>query len=251
MVHVIILAGQRKGLKDTLCLNAGVSHKALVPINGTPMIDYVIKTLLKSNLNKPFGVSGFDADHHKYLEDLPSDDGPAGSALIALTKRNEFPTLLTTCDHPLLSTDMLKIFVEKAQQNGADFCMAFAEKSVIQSSYPTVKRTYWNFSDISVSGCNLFYIANPKGLAIFEYWKKVQHLRKNPIKLAINISWFLLIKYLLGRLELKEAFNHISIKLNLSAKAVIIPIAEAAIDVDKPADKDLVEEILKRPKYAS
>ena len=151
MVNVIILAGQRKGVKDSLCLNAGVSHKALVPINGTPMIDFVIKTLLKSNLNKPFGVSGFDAGHHKCLEELPSDDGPAGSALIALTKRNEFPSLLTTCDHPLLSTDMLKIFVEKAQRNGADFSMAFAEKSVIQNSYPTVKRTYWNFSDISVS----------------------------------------------------------------------------------------------------
>ena len=145
MVNVIILAGQRKGVKDTLCLNAGVSHKALVPINGTPMIDYVIKTLLKSNLNKPFGVSGFDADHHNCLEDLPSDDGPAGSALIALTKRNEFPTLLTTCDHPLLSTNMLKIFVEKAQQNGADFSMAFAEKSVIQNSYPKVKKNLLEF----------------------------------------------------------------------------------------------------------
>ena len=54
MVNVIILAGQRKGVKDSLCLNAGVSHKALVPINGTPMIDFVIKTLLKSNLNIDF-----------------------------------------------------------------------------------------------------------------------------------------------------------------------------------------------------
>jgi len=51
MVNVIILAGQRKGVIDSLCLNADVSHKALVPINGIPMIDFVIKTLLKSNLN--------------------------------------------------------------------------------------------------------------------------------------------------------------------------------------------------------
>ena len=251
MVNVIILAGQRKGVIDSLCLNADVSHKALVPINGIPMIDFVIQTLLKSNLNKPFGISGFYADHHKCLEQLPNETGPAGSALIALTKRNKFPSLLTTCDHPLLSTEMLKIFIEKSQQNGADFSMAFAEKSVIQNSYPGVKRTYWNFLDISVSGCNLFYIANPRGLAIFQYWKKVQHLRKNPIKLAKNISWFLLVKYLLGRLKLNEAFNHVSLKLNLSAKAVIIPIAEAAIDVDKPSDRDLVEKILKGPKYAS
>jgi len=68
MVNVIILAGQRKGVIDSLCLNADVSHKALVPINGIPMIDFVIQTLLKSNLNKPFGISGFYADHHKCSE---------------------------------------------------------------------------------------------------------------------------------------------------------------------------------------
>ena len=50
-----------------------------------------------------------------------------------------FQRLLTTCDHPLLSTDMIKIFVEKAQQNGADFSMAFAEKSVIQTPTPSKK----------------------------------------------------------------------------------------------------------------
>ena len=152
---------------------------------------------------------------------------------------------MTTCDHPLLTQDMLDIFIGRAKENGADFCVGFAEKAIIQPAYPDVKRTYWNFSDTPVSGCNLFYIANKKGLAAIEFWKQAQHLRKQPIKLARTVAWGLLFQYLLGRLTLSEAFAYVSKRLNITASPILIPIAEAAIDVDKPSDKDLVERILR------
>ena len=139
---------------------------------------------------------------------------------------------------------MLDFFTVKAIESGADFCVGFAQKSVIQPAYPDVKRTYWNFSDTPVSGCNLFYIANEKGLAAIEFWKQAQHLRKQPIKLARTVAWGLLFKYLLGRLTLTEAFAYISKRLGITASPILIPIAEAAIDVDKLSDKALVERIL-------
>ena len=243
-VSVLILAGQREGVVDPLCAAAGVDRKAVIPINGTPMIDYVLAALSAADIQKPFHVSGFDADYDARLTQSPSAHGPAGSAYAALTNGISFPCLVTTCDHPLLSQDMLHIFISGAQQSGADFCVGFAEKSVIQPAYPDVKRTYWNFSDIPVSGCNLFYIANEKGLAVIEFWKQAQHLRKQPIKLARTIAWGLLFKYVLGRLTLTEAFEYVSKRLNITAAPILIPIAEAAIDVDKPSDKELVERIL-------
>jgi molybdopterin-guanine dinucleotide biosynthesis protein A len=244
-VSVLILAGQREGVIDPLCADAGVERKAIIPINGKPMIDYVLDALSAASLNTPFHVSGFDAAYDERLSQSPSAPGPAGSAHAALTEGIEFPCLVTTCDHPLLTREMLDIFISKSEKNGADFCVGFAEKSVIQPVYPDVKRTYWNFSDTPVSGCNLFYIANDKGLAVIEFWKQAQHLRKQPIKLARTIAWGLLLKYLLGRLSLTEAFGYVSARLNITAAPVLIPIAEAAIDVDKPSDKLLVERILK------
>jgi len=243
-VSVLILAGQREGVIDPLCAAAGVDRKAIIPINGKPMINYVIEALSAAKLKLPFHVSGFDAAYNKCLTQSPSATGPAGSAHAALTEGIKFPCLMTTCDHPLLTQYMLDIFISKAQKTGADFCVGFAEKSVIQPAYPNVKRTYWNFSDTPVSGCNLFYIANEKGLKVIEFWKQAQHLRKQPIKLARMIAWSLLFKYLLGRLSLDEAFDYVSKRLAITAKPVLIPIAEAAIDVDKPSDKDLVETIL-------
>jgi len=243
-VSVLILAGQREGVIDPLCAAAGVERKAIIPINGTPMIDYVLDALSAAKLKAPFHVSGFDADYDKRLTQSPSAPGPAGSAYAALTEGIEFPCLMTTCDHPLLTQNMLKIFISGAKQSGADFCVGFAEKSVIQPAYPDVKRTYWNFSDTPVSGCNLFYIANEEGLKVIEFWKQAQHLRKQPIKLARTVAWGLLFKYLLGRLSLADAFSYVSKRLNMTAAPILIPIAEAAIDVDKPSDKELVERIL-------
>ncbi|MDB2438906.1 nucleotidyltransferase family protein [Hellea sp.] len=245
-VSVLILAGQREGVVDPLCAAAGVERKAIIPINGKPMINYVLDALNAAKLKTPFHVSGFDAQYDARLTQSPSAPGPAGSAYAALTGGISYPCLVTTCDHPLLTAKMIEIFISKAQESGADFCVGLAPKSVIAPAYPDTQRTYWKFCDTPVSGCNLFYMANEKGLAVIEFWKEAQHLRKQPLKLARTIAWGLVFKYLFGRLSLDEAFAYVSRRLNIVAKPVLIPIAEAAIDVDKPSDKALVERILNK-----
>jgi GTP:adenosylcobinamide-phosphate guanylyltransferase len=245
-VRAIILAGQREGVVGPLCEAASVARKALVPIAGLPMIDYVLAALSASSIEGPFGISGFDASYDVRLMQLPSGKGPANSALLAVKEMDVFPLLITTCDHPLLTSDMIKHFIDGAKQSGADFCVGLADKSIIQPAYPNVQRTYLNFANRSVSGCNLFYIANAKGLKVIEFWQKAQQHRKQPWKLARAFSLPLLISYLTGRLTLDRAFEHASKTLGMTAKPVMLPFAEAAIDVDKPSDKVLVEEIFAR-----
>jgi len=205
---VLILAGQREGIVDPICLNAGVKRKAIVPINGRPMIDYVLESLDESRLKSPYHVSGFAADFDKRLVQAPSGAGPADSAAQALKAGIDFPCVMTTADHPLLSVKMLEHFLEEAQASGGDFCVGLAEKTVIQPAYPHVKRTYLKFTDRAVSGCNLFYMANEKGVAAIEFWKQAQHLRKKPLKLARKLGWSVLFNYLFGRLTLSGAFAY-------------------------------------------
>ncbi len=243
-ISVLILAGQREGVVDPLCAEAGVERKAVIPILGRPMIDYVIEALGGAGLNAPYHVSGFDAEYDERLTDAPSAPGPAGSALAAIENRMSFPVLMTTCDHPLLTPDMLTQFISGAKGKGTDFCVGLAEKTIIQPAYPDVKRTYLKFSDRSVSGCNLFYIANEKGLEAIRFWQTAQHLRKQPIKLAGRLGWGVLWRYLSGGLSLQGAFDYAAKRLGITAAPVLIPIAEAAIDVDKPSDRILVESIL-------
>jgi len=243
-VSVLILAGQREGKVDPLCAEAGVARKAIIPINGRPMMDYVLEALDTADLLSPYHVSGFDAAYDDRLSQAPSGAGPADSAAAALRGSIDLPCIITTADHPLLSAKMLEHFLEGAQKSGADFCVGLTDKTIIQPAYPHVKRTYMKFSDRSVSGCNLFYIHNENGIKAIEFWKQAQHLRKQPLKLARRLGWGVLFNYLLGRLSLNGAFDYASRRLGIRAKPVLIPIAEAAIDVDKPSDKVLVEAIL-------
>ena len=245
-VNVLILAGQREGVTDPLCEEAGIEWKALLPILGRPMTDYVLDALDASpSLKAPFWVSGLDKNLiRKDLLQSPSEGGPASSVVAAARAGLPYPFMVTTCDHPLLSSDMVETFIKGAQESGVDFALGLASKSVIQPAYPATKRTYLKFKDDSVSGCNLFYVKNETGLEAVKFWRAAQHDRKKPVKLARRVGFGLLLRYISGRLTLASAFKYASNKLKIKAKPIMLPFAEAAIDVDKPSDLALVETIL-------
>ena len=245
-VNVLILAGQRQGVVDPLCAESGVKWKALLPLLGKPMIDYVFAALGASrSLAKPYWVSGLDISLlSASLNQSPSGAGPASSVVIAAEAGLPYPFLVTTCDHPLLTPDMVEDFIKDAQESGADFALGLASKTVIAPAYPTTKRTYLKFKDDHVSGCNLFYVKNENGLEAVKFWRAAQHDRKKPIKLARRLGIGMLLKYISGSLTKNIAFEYTSNKLKINAKYVMLPYAEAAIDVDKPSDKILVESIL-------
>ncbi|MEE9272897.1 MAG: nucleotidyltransferase family protein [Robiginitomaculum sp.] len=245
-VNALILAGQREGAVDPLCEEAGIKWKALLPIQGKPMIDYVLGALDASpSIKAPYWISGLDKSLiDAPLNQSPSKAGPASSIVAAADAGFPYPFLVTTCDHALLTPEMVEVFLCGAQASCADFALGLAEKTVIAKAYPDTKRTYFKFSDIHISGCNLFYIRNEKGIKAVEFWRNAQQYRKKPIRLAHRLGVRTLLKYISGGLSLAGAFEHASKILNIDAKPILIPIAEAAIDVDKPSDLTLVETIL-------
>ena len=237
-----------------------------MPICGKIMIDYVLAAIGAVPKAGPIFISGFDvnsladikggadADIENIsqpisiqianLKQAPSGSGPADSAALAIASGINLPCLITTCDHALLTPNIITEFIEKAEKEEGDFFVGFASKDIISAQYLNTKRTYLKFSDIEVSGCNLFYIKSRKGVKAIEFWREAQDLRKKPLKLALKIGFGIGASYLMGRLSLKAAFNYASKRLNINAKPILISIAQAAIDVDKPDDKILVEDII-------
>ena len=54
-----------------------------------------------------------------------------------------------------------------------------------------------------------------------------------------------LLLFLLRRLDLEAALERVSRAMGVRARAIRMPWAEAAIDVDRPSDLELVNQILK------
>lgn len=238
---VLILAGQRAGVVDPLCEAASVSHKAEIPVAGTPMLTRVVNAVLQAGFSDRIYVSGYSGSD---LNEVQSGQGPADSVKLGLEEIDQYPCLITTCDHALLTPEMIDAFVTAADADASDICVGLATEDVIQPAYPETKRTYLRFADTAVSGCNLFYVSNRNGLKAILFWQSVQHLRKNPLKLARKVGVGIGIKYMTGRLTLRGAFDYAAKRIGISAAPILLPFAEAAIDVDKPSDLEIVERIL-------
>ena len=58
------------------------------------------------------------------------------------------------------------------------------------------------------------------------------------------MGWWPVFKYLIGSLSLQEALARISGRLEMKIGVIILPFADAAVDVDTENDWRLVQQIL-------
>lgn len=251
-IGALVLAGARaKG--DALCLSEGVVSKAVIQIAGQPMLARVLQTLAASGLDVPVWLVGLQGDTVQAASGgvdcipLPAQGaGPASSLLAALDGTIRLPLLVTTCDHPLLTPAMVDSFLRQSLASGADLTVGLAERGVIEAAYPHTRRTYLRFGAAQLSGCNLFFLSSPKALAVLRFWQSAEQDRKHPWRIARRFGIWTALRILLGRPEPEAAFALLSRRLGARIHPVILPFAEAAIDVDSPGDLALVREIFAR-----
>jgi len=180
---------------------------------------------------------------------LQAANSPSQSVLEALDtlppSAARRPTLLTTADHALLDAPILDAFLRGADDSGADLAVGFVEKQHLQAAYPESKRTYLHFQGGGYSGANLFALRTPAARGAIEFWRQIEQHRKRPWRLVSAFGFSTLVRFALRTLSLEEGFARASEVLGLRARPVLLPFPHAAIDVDKPADLELVEQILR------
>jgi GTP:adenosylcobinamide-phosphate guanylyltransferase len=249
--RAIVLAAGR-GPADPMARAYGVSHKCALPVGGTPMLRRVIEALRESKSVSRIEISAESAELLKIvmngsamnLEFAPSESSAPRSARAAIARDMKFPTLVTTGDHALLTPEMVDFFCTESARMTADFTAAVASSEVILKAYPNAMRTFFRFGPDHVSGCNMFAVFSEKGLKVLERWSELEAFRKKPWRLVAAFGLSALLRFAAGRLSLADAFAVVSQRLGLKGRPIFMPFAEAAIDVDKPADKELAESIL-------
>lgn len=253
----LVLAGQRPGT-DPLARHCGVELKCMAPVGGTPMLQRVVEVLARSPHIRKIFISLPDPTAVKDLPLLTSlhaegrlhalRSAPSPSASVsdfcARQWHSDSPLLVTTADHALLNDEILDHFCRQALSSEEDILAGLTPSAVLKAAYPDSRRTYLRFRDEAYSGANLFALLTPRAQKAVTFWQTVEQDRKKPWRIARRIGIRTLIAYLARRLTLKDGMQALSRIAGAQAGAVILPIAEAAIDVDKPEDLDLVESIL-------
>ena len=255
----VLLAGDR-GPDDPVAEHAGTSCKAIVDIEGRPMITRVLDALLRSDYVDTIIVCGPSAgaleecaEIQPYLErddiqHMANLDSPSLSVESALSRvSRDKPVFLTTADHALLETQLVDYFLEKSSLSGADVNVGLVNYKTIQDRFPQVKRTVLKFADGGVCGCNLFSFNNETGRQIAPFWRKVEQKRKQPWKLVLGLLGPLgVVKYVANKLSLDGALQRISRGLQMQVNAVVLPFPQAGVDVDSVGDLEFVRGILGR-----
>lgn len=255
MWTALLLAGQRPGV-DALAAGFGETKKALIRVDGVPMLARVARTLLDSPevgrvvILAQDAVSLAEASGCEWLAGEPrigfaqSGRGIATSVLaVGGSPAAPWPVLVTTADHPLLTPAMIAAFIAGA--GDADVAVGVVEQRVVLAAYPRNKRTWLRFRGGAWSGANLFALQGDRARPALEMWAGVERERKSGWRLIGQLGPLLLAGAALRLLTLDGAVARLGRKLGLKARAVALPFAEAAIDVDKPSDHQLAEQILK------
>jgi GTP:adenosylcobinamide-phosphate guanylyltransferase len=253
-VTALVLAGQRGGGAgaDPMAAATEVSHKALLPVAGVPMLLRVLSALRASPAVGRIVVS-IEAPEESLaglggLEEVllrAAAPSPARSAAAALEQFGA-PLLVTTADHALLTPGMVAHFLS-AVPSGVAAAAALARREVVLAAYPGTRRTWLRFRDGAFSGCNLFLLAEAEGAArAAAFWRRVEAERKRPLAMAGLLGPLFLLRFALGWLTLRAALDALERRSGARLHAVEMPFADAAVDVDKPADLALAEAALRR-----
>lgn len=244
----LILAGSRFGQDDEVAKAAGVTCKALAKIDGTPMIERVISALNNSeNINNIIASAPEAVPLHQNIQRIDTAPSPVRSILKALEHiENDMPILLTTADHALLTPAMINSFITGYDSDNFSVAVAMLPLDIVTQKYPDMRRTRLKFREGGYKACNLFIFRDKAAAqSILNFWYAIESQRKTPWKMVRALGVVTLLRYITRRLTLENALTHLGRKTGTKPQAVMLDIAEAAIDVDTVDDLTFVRSVVK------
>jgi molybdopterin-guanine dinucleotide biosynthesis protein A len=255
-VDALVLAGRRRGGDDAVAQQHGVTHKALAPLHGRPLLAHVLSALRAAPEIARITVS---VDDPRALETHPefgpqlargelalhrSGTSPADSVRDFVETTGSAITLVTTADHPLLRVETVRAFLHEALAREADLAVALVPDHAVLAAAPGSQRTWLKLGGERFTGANLFLARTPGAARVAAFWRKAEGFRKEPWRLAAVFGAVTLARFAAGRLPLEAAIAAISKATGARIAAVRLDDGRAGIDVDKPEDFALAERLL-------
>jgi GTP:adenosylcobinamide-phosphate guanylyltransferase len=245
----LVLAGSRPGV-DRFAAAHGTDLKALIPVGGVPMVARPVRALLAApEVARVRVLAQQVARIAAVLPDDPRLSVEASGATIAATieailadPATTFPLLVTTADHALLDGAMIGDFCRQAA--GADLAIGLVERRALDARLPQTKRTWIRFGGGAYSGANLFAFGSRDAAKAVALWRSVEQDRKTGWRMVAALGPAVLLGAVLRVRTIDQTLGSIGRRLGLTIRKVELADPLAAVDVDKPADHDLVTAIL-------
>lgn len=224
--------------------------KAMLPIGGRPMVQWVLDALAESDRIGRVVVVGLTAEHgltcgQKAVDFIPSAGSMVANAragigrILQLNPQAQY-ALWVSADIPALRAEHVNWLVDTCLQTDHDFYYAVIERSAMETRFPASRRSYTHLKGVTVCGGDVNMIATRLVSGENALWDKVTAARKNVLKQASLIGWRTLFLLLLRQLTPELAAQMVGKRLGLNGRVLFCPYAEVGMDVDKPFQYDIL-----------
>lgn len=258
MLPAIVTAGGIPQKDEPLYPLSQGKEKALLPIAGKPMLQWVLEALENATRIGNVIVVGAPLPENiqasKVRAIIPNQDDMLSNILAGMRKLLELePTahhvVLASSDIPAITGEMVDWLVQTAMQTDEDVYYTVIERRVMEAKYPLSRRSYTRLKDIEVCGGDMNVVRATLAAGNQEMWKKIIAARKNVFKQAALIGFDTLILLLLRQITLDQAVRTVASRMQITGRAIVCPYAEIGMDIDKPHQFEIVEaDLLRRLK---
>jgi NDP-sugar pyrophosphorylase family protein len=249
-MDVILTAGGIPSQSDPLYLYTQGKPKAMLPINGKPMIQWVLDSLASARgidqvllvgLDEEFAVS-----YPRKLTRL-ANQGDMVSNIISAAMHllndhsSAAQTIVMASDVPAIRPAMLEWMVDQIKDTDNDITYTVVTQSVMEERFPESKRTYVKLKDGAVCGGDVNAINIQTVNFNNPVWRGLVDNRKNVFKQAALIGFDTLLLLLMRAFTLKKAEERVCQRLRIKGRLIVSPYAETAMDVDKPGQLEMLQ----------
>jgi GTP:adenosylcobinamide-phosphate guanylyltransferase len=236
---IVVLAAQRDGRLDPLAAEAGVTHKALVPIAGRPLLAHVLDAIAAVDGIASVRIA-VEVGAEESLGAIAAASGlPVRFTAAAATITDsiyvaaagaEGPVVITTADNVLLTPAAVRQVADRLLA-GDDAVVALARKEDVLAAHPEAQRRFYKFKDGEFSNCNLYGLSQ-RGLKLAETFREGGQFAKNPMRIARAFGLLNLVILRFGLISLDRAMQRVGRRFKVRASAVVLADGAHAVDVD-------------------
>jgi len=252
-MDAVIIAGGIPLPGDPLWEETRGGPKAMININDKPMIQWIIDAVCLSNDIEKIYVVGLPAECHlhskKPLSKIRDHGGiienlSAGAEAILADDPSTDYFLGISSDIPAITATMIGDLLQNAKTPGVDIFYNVIPKSLMESTFPGVKRTYMRFKDGYFCGGDMHVINARRVIPSDNPVRRFISYRKIPIKLIAVLGIEVLLRTLFFRPTLEVTEQIIYRRSGIVVKTRISPYAEIGMDIDKPSQLALLRQRL-------
>ncbi len=256
-VTALIMAGKRSGVLDPLAQAAGVAQKAVVPVNGVPMVERVTQAVSKVAQVGAIRIVAHEPDEIAALPTIARliEEGRLSFAegkfnivdsVLSGAEGAEFPLLITTADNCLVTPEGYTEFITKCLAANAGGAAGLARKEDVTAADPVGQKRFYEFSDGGFSNCNMYWIGSAQALSAAEVMREGGQFMKFPSRIIKAFGLMNLIRFRLGTGSKEKLFEQVSKRFGFNMVPVELSDGHYAIDVDNERTFNVTEKILKR-----